>query len=313
MDTYAGHSARGEMDLISFTSMVWRHRWLVGITCAVCLLGAIGYLMIATPMYKAEVVLIAAHDDSMSGKSGGGSLGDQLGGLASMAGLSIGQESSTEQTADAVLESRLLAEEFVRRNDLIGVLLKKSKRPTLWRAVNVFKQGLLKIKKDQMKGTTKVTIEWTDPLTASRWANGLVALANEMLRTRARTDSSRNIEYLSHQLEGTNDVDLRKNINDIIEDQMRTLMLANGREEFAFRVVDPGVPPEAKSRPQPVLIVLVGLGLGLALGCTIAFVRARIEEHRREAAAVADWSERRIASEAGAGAASKGQRGAAAG
>jgi uncharacterized protein involved in exopolysaccharide biosynthesis len=299
MDTYVGHSARGEMDLISFTSMVWRHRRVVGIMCALGLLGAIGYLMIATPMYKAEVVLINAHDDSMSG-GGSAGIGDKLGSLASLAGINVGQESPADLTADAVLDSRGLAEEFVRRNDLVPVLLPKLKRPTLWRAVNVFKDKLSKIKKDQVKGTTKVTVEAKDPVTAARWANDLVALANEVMRTRAKTDASRNIEYLTHQLQGAVDVDLRRNLNDILEDQMRTLMLANGRTEFAFRVIDPGVAPEVRSRPQLVLVLLIGIGLGLAIGCTTAFIRERLAESRRSAVAELSWREGRGANETAA-------------
>lgn len=270
------------MDVVAFTLMVWRHRLSVGIACAVSLLLAIAYLKIATPMFRGEVVVVPAQEDSMSGN--GSSMGDKLGGLASLAGLSIGQESPTELTDDAVLDSRALVEEFIRRNDLVGVLLKKYKRKTLWRAVNLFKLQLLKVKKDQVKGTTKVTVEWTDPVTAARWANGLVALANEMMRTHARDDSSRNVGYLTRQLEGANDVDLRKDLSDILESQMRSLMLANGRVEYAFQVIDPGVPPEVRSRPQLILVLLIGLGLGLAVGCTIAFVRERVAEGRAAAA-----------------------------
>jgi uncharacterized protein involved in exopolysaccharide biosynthesis len=285
MDTYVGHSARREMDVITFISMVWRHRLVVGIVCLVSLAASIGYLQIATPMFRGEVVVVPADEDSMSGNSS--SMGDKLGGLASLAGLSLGQETPSEVAADAVLDSRALVEEFIRRNDLVPVVLRKFKKQTLWRAVNYFKLNLLKVKKDQVKGTTKVSVEWTDPQTASRWANGLVALANEMMRTHVRLDAGRNVEYLDRQLAATNDVDLRKDLSDILESETRKLMLANGRQDYAFQVVDPSVPPEVKSRPQLVLVLLIGIGLGLAVGCTTAFVRERLAERRREAAAEA--------------------------
>jgi len=216
----------------------------------------------------------------------------------------MGQESSSEMTADAVLDSRGLAEEFIRRNNLAPVLLKKLKRPTMWRAVRVFKDSLSKIKRDQMKNTTKITVEWSDPATAARWANGLVGLANEMMRTHALAEASRNIEYLNKQLGGTTDVQLRQNLYDILETQNQTLMLANGRSEYAFRVIDPAVPPEVRSRPQLILVLLISLGLGLAVGCTVAFVRERLAERRLEAAAeddaaagVLNWRDRRLTNE----------------
>ena len=270
------------MDVVAFVLVAWRHRLVVAIACAVGLALAIAYLMMATPMFRVDVVVVPAEEDSMSGN--GSSMGDKLGGLASLAGLSLGQESASELTADAVLDSRALVGEFIRRNDLVGLLMKKYKRKTLWRAVNYFKVDLLKVKKDDVKGTTKVTVEWSDPATAARWANGLVALANEMMRTRAKDDSNRNVEYLTRQLAGANDVELRKDLSDILESQMRTLMLASGRAEYAFQVVDPGVPPEVRSRPQLILVLLIGLALGLAVGCTIAFLRERVAEARAAAA-----------------------------
>jgi uncharacterized protein involved in exopolysaccharide biosynthesis len=304
VDSYSGYTSRGEMDLIAFVAMIWRHRLVVGLMCAVALLAAIAYLKIATPMYRAEVVLVPPEEDSMSGASAGG-LGDKLGGLASLAGLNLGQETPSQLSADAMLDSRALAEEFVQRNDLVPVLLKKSKRKTLWLAVRSFKENLSKIRKDQVKGTTKVTVEWTDPDTAARWANGLVALANELSRTRARTEASRNIEYLNKQIALTTDVDVRRDLYEILETQMRALMLANGRVEYAFHVVDPAVPPEVRSRPQVILVLLIGLAVGLAVGCTVAFIRERISERRRQTAESASWHQRRLADEATAAVATK--------
>lgn len=284
MDTYSGYTSRREIDVVAFAAMVWRHRLAVAVACLACLLLGIAYLFVATPIYRAEVVVIAAEEDSMSGKGAGGSVGDKIGGLASLAGLNMGQESSSEMTADAVLDSRALVEEFIRRNNLVPVLLAKSKRPTLWLAVRVFKDKLSKIKRDQMKSTTKITVEWKDPTIAAQWANGMVALVNEMMRKHALDDANRNIAYLNTQLERTTDVSLRQDLYDILEMQMQKLMLANGRADYAYRVIDPGVPPEVRSSPQLVLVLLISLGLGLAIGCTIAFVRERLAEQRLAAA-----------------------------
>jgi hypothetical protein len=96
---------------------------------------------------------------------------------------------------------------------------------------------------------TVVAIDWTDPATAAQWANGFVALANELLRTRALVESKRNIAYLNDQISKTDVVELRRVLYGLIESETKTLMLANGRPEYAFRVVDPAVPPELKTRP----------------------------------------------------------------
>jgi LPS O-antigen subunit length determinant protein (WzzB/FepE family) len=115
---------------------------------------------------------------------------------------------------------------------------------------------------------------------AARWANGLVALANELIRTRAIDESTRNIAYLNRQLEQTNAIELRTALYDIVKNETKTLMLANGRTDYAFETVDPAVPPERKVGPHRAMMTLVGLAIGGVLGTIIAFIRNRIRRHR---------------------------------
>jgi uncharacterized protein involved in exopolysaccharide biosynthesis len=116
-----------------------------------------------------------------------------------------------------------------------------------------------------------VAIEWTDPVTAARWANDFVALANERIRSRALQDSTRNIEYLNKQIERTTVVEVQRAIYNLIESETKNLMLANVRAEYAFRIVDPAVPPEVRSSPRRKLLVLSGLAVGLFAGVFLAF------------------------------------------
>ena len=77
-------------------------------------------------------------------------------------------------------------------------------KPTLWAAVERFKEGVLTIRTDPRTEEITVSVEWTDPDTAASWANGFVALANEFMRARALAEASRNAEYLKGQIQKTN-------------------------------------------------------------------------------------------------------------
>jgi uncharacterized protein involved in exopolysaccharide biosynthesis len=57
----------------------------------------------------------------------------------------------------------------------------------------------------------------------------------------------------------------------MIENQVRTAMMANTREDFAFKVVDPAVTPDlrAKVRPRRALIALGGVLLGTFAGVAV--------------------------------------------
>ena len=270
---YASTEDDDAIDLAVVWPMIWRYKILIALACLVFGAAAVAVALTSTAVYRAEVIVTEVHD---RGLGGAGSLATQLGGLASLAGVNLSAGGSGSQEAQAVLVSHRLVEEFIKRNGLLPVLLQGAKQPTLWFAVRRFQDSVVAVRSDQRKGTTIVAVEWTDPTTAARWANAFVALANELVRTRALSESTRNIAYINEQLAKTNEIELRKVMYSIIESETKTLMLANGRAEYAFEVVDPAVPPEIRARPQRTLIVLVGLLLGLFVGIVTTFILDRI-------------------------------------
>jgi uncharacterized protein involved in exopolysaccharide biosynthesis len=270
---------RDELDLVGFIRLQWRHKLIVSLACLLCGLVAVVLALTTKPTFRAQAVVTEVHNRDMSGSGG---LASELGGIASLAGVDVSDATGIGREATAVLNSYHLVEEFVKRNDLIPVLLRQAKKPpTLWLATKKFKEGVVVVHKDIRKGVTTVDVEWTDPVTAARWANGFVALANELIRQRAIAEASRNIAYLNEQLARTTDVELRKVMYNLIESQTKTLMLANGRPEYAFEVIDAAVPPELKNRPHRTLMVLVGLTVGLTLGMLAAVIRDRFVRSRQ--------------------------------
>ncbi len=255
--------------------VLWGYKWLLFTITCVCGLVALTFALTATKYYRGEAVVVPAHNKTMGG---GGSLEEGLGSLAALGLLNMDSETDTAQ---AFLASHHLTEEFIRRYGLLPELNKHSKKPlTMWRAVTAFQDGVVNIRKDSRKGTTIVDIEWTDAETAARWSNDYVALANDLMRKHAIDESTRNIAYLNEQIAKTDTVELRHALFNIIESETRTAMLANGRIEYAFQVVDPATPPEIRSRPKRTLIVLIGVLLGLTLGSCIALIHDRVHKRR---------------------------------
>ena len=249
--------------------VVRRYRLLIAGITVLCTVAALVYALTATPHFKAEVVVTEVMENPAGGA---GAILGRLSGIASMAGLNIGS-SLNNQNSKAILKSRRLVEEFIQRDNLVPVLFRGSKaKPTLWAAVERFKGGILTIRTDPRTDAITVSVEWTDPDTAARWANGFVALANEFVRARALAEASRNVDYLKGQIQKTNVLELQRVMYDLIENETKTLMLANARVEYAFSVIDPARSPEIRSSPKRTLLVLGGLAGGLFLGCVVAFV-----------------------------------------
>ena len=170
--------------------------------------------------------------------------------------------------------ARGLIEEFIKRNDIVPLMHINPKLPDpLWFAVEKFKKNVLDMRDDKLKGTTYITMDWTDAKVAAQWANNFVALANALLRERAVQDSTRNIEFLEQaDYVQTNVIEVQHAMFQLIESETKTLMLATGRVEYAFTVVDPAVAPAVRSSPRRTLMVLSGLLIGGILGAITAII-----------------------------------------
>jgi uncharacterized protein involved in exopolysaccharide biosynthesis len=258
-----------EVNVLDLVRIAWRQKLIVAITAALFTAVALYVALTATPQYRGEVVIAGVRESGMGGL---GAVASGLGGLASLAGVNL-SESSQDLEHQAVLESRLLVEEFIKRDGVLQLMAKGAQKPpTLWFAVEQFRKGALTITPDKLKGVTTVSIEWTDPATAARWANDFVQLANELIRKHAIDDASRNIDYLNKQIARTNVLEVQRVMYDLIEQQTKTLMLANGRTEYAFTIVDPAVTPEKRVSPRRTLIVISGLVVGVLVGAVVGLL-----------------------------------------
>lgn len=270
------------IDVIALCRLLWAHKLLIGAVTALFGAAAVVFALTATHIYRADTVVAPALESNLGGATA--PLGGRLGGLASLAGIDLGRSGPGAQHAQAVLQSRRLVEEFIRRNELVGELVPPGPEQTLWRSVQVFRDSVLTMNRDEVDGTTTITIEWKDPAVAAAWANGLVSLANELIRTQALGDAQRNIDYLRKQAETTNVVEMQRVMYELIQNETKTLMLANARADYAFTVVDPAVVPEARDRPKRRVIVATGLALGLILASLFVLGRDTVRRYRgREA------------------------------
>jgi uncharacterized protein involved in exopolysaccharide biosynthesis len=262
---------RGDgIDIVAILRVIWGYRYSIGSVSIVFALIAAYIALTAKEIYRAEVIVTEVHDNGLSG--GGGGLTSQLGGLASLAGLNVG--GGADPSKQGILASRHLVEELIRAQNLVPQLTAKTgKGDTVWFAVKHFQETVVVVHDDQLKGLTSVTMDWTDPVVAAKWANDFVALANELIRAHDLEAATRNVDYLNKQIAQTTDVEIQHSLYNLLENETKKLMLANARREYAFRIVDPAVPPELRHSPRRALWVLSGLVLGFLVGSLIAIGR----------------------------------------
>jgi uncharacterized protein involved in exopolysaccharide biosynthesis len=259
---------------------------LFSAVATVVVLGAVVVALVSRPLYRSEVVIAPVPDDGAGGALGG--LAGQFGGLAALAGVSIGKGQSWDE-AIALLRSRRMIESLVKQRDLMPVLFEKkwdpgrrawkqgvTRPPSMGDAVLMFQRRILQVREDAKTGLVTVRIQWHDPAVAADWANTLVQMADRELRDNAIQTSTLSLKALQGELARADAIELRTAIGRLMEQQLKARLLADVRRDFAYRVIDPAVPSDRDKRVQPtrVVMVLAGMVLGVLLGL-IAVVAKR--------------------------------------
>jgi uncharacterized protein involved in exopolysaccharide biosynthesis len=256
-----------ESDLLGLFVLLWRHKWIVIVSALACAGIAVWQALTASVLYRAEVTITEVDNRQLGAAA---SLANQFGGLANLVGVNLGSVSSNGREAQTLLKSRRLVEEFITRNKLGSVLHPlPGKQPSLWMTVKSFRDDVLAIREDKRTGLTIVSITWKDPVLAAQWANQIVTLANELLRTHAISESQASIDYLNKRIATVNEVEVKRVMYGLIESETKTLMLANIKAEYALSVVDPAIAPEVRFSPRRTLMVAIGTLLGIVIGMMV--------------------------------------------
>jgi LPS O-antigen subunit length determinant protein (WzzB/FepE family) len=258
-----------EIDLWQLWDTIWSGRWLIIAITSLFAVGGVTYALIAQEWFRAEVVLAPA--DKKGGMSGALS---QLGGLASLAGVSVGGGDNNEPLA--VLKSKDFAREFITDMKLMPVLLRDwrgDKEPDIRDALKFFTEKVRTVTDDKKTGLVTLGVRWKEADTAALWANEMVKRLNDRMRNQALIEAERNVAYLQKEMAATSVVSLQQSMGRVLEGEMQKLMLARGNEQFAFKVIDRATPPKLRDAPKRALIAIVATLAGGFLGILAVFLR----------------------------------------
>lgn len=264
--------------------LIWlRSNWLPILvpTFFFAVLGVL-YILVASPKYKVETLL--APQDSASSDQLLNQFGSQLGALG--LGRVLGQDGQNQtEVSIAILESRQFLGDFISRHDLMPVLFASQwdeeagdwaegvdPIPTINDAYRRLSRNVLLVDRDEVSGLVTVSMEWFDAEVAHGWLTQLISDLNQEVRRRERDEARRSLEFLREELARTDIVELQQALHQLSRAELQKLTLANVRDEFAFKTIDPPYLPDADDPiwPKPPLILLSSIFLGLFFGLGIA-------------------------------------------
>ena len=289
-----------EIDLRELFAVLWAGRVKIIAITAVFAVASVIYALSVPNQYQATILL----SPSQSTNSGiSGALG-QLGGLASLAGVSIGGgESNESQMAQEIMKSWGFVEGFISKNDLaVEVYAAEgwdrgsnklqidqdfydpetnawlveddygvSGPPSSWELYEAFSERL-EVSEDKNSGLISVSIEYYSPQMAKQWLDLYISSINKHMQERQMIKVTSNIEFLEAQIEKTAITEMREVFYTIIEEQIKSKMLAEASPNYAFEAVSPSMVPAQKSQPKRALFCILGVLLGGMLSVLLVLV-----------------------------------------
>jgi uncharacterized protein involved in exopolysaccharide biosynthesis len=291
-----------DIDLRELFAALWSGKLTIIIATVMAAVIAVSYALYLPNIYKAEALLSPVSSDG----GGMGGLASKFGGLASLAGVSLGGGGSGDKTTLGieVMQSRQFFAQFSQENNVLVPLMAakgwnssdntlvidpevfdsttntwvrqpkppRQSQPSIQESHEAFKK-LISVAQDKETGFVTLSVEHFSPYVAKQWVDALVQAINITIREQDVAKAERSISYLQQQIATTQLAELQTGLFELIQSQTETIMLANASPEYLFQTIDPAVVPELKAKPKRALICVLGVMLGGMLGVLIVLIR----------------------------------------
>ena len=152
--------------------------------------------------------------------------------------------------------------------------------PTIWDGLRALDQ-IMKVSIDQKTSMITVSAELNDPEIAAKLVEYFLAALTDHMSSEAKRVARTNRAYLEEQLLRTADPVVRQKINSLLGQQVETMLMAEVKENFAFKVIDRPMVPDRKIKPKRAQMVVLSSLLAAFIGVFLAFFLEYLEKVRK--------------------------------
>ena len=308
------------IDLRLLFPIVWNHKKFIFIFTTLFAIASIFYSLSKTNIYTASTLL---RPTAVSAPN----LMNQYGGLASLAGISLPQDSGNElEVALAMVNSKKLVSKLMMNDSFLPDLIAAKKwimktnsviyDDTLYdksinkwvRKVSLpFKQipssqeatrffsSVVSISQNNNNNLVTLSVDHISPVVAQQWSIWIVHEINTLLADLKVIESQASIDYLNSQIKITPYAELRSMFYELVQESTQSMMLAKVNPEYVLTTIDPPLIAETKSKPNRAIICIIGTFLGGIFSILIIFIRYFVF-HKKNEADLFNWTSKLLKS-----------------
>lgn len=296
------NSDNADIDLKEFFQVLWSGKWIVVAVTTLFIIAAVIYSLSLPNIYHSRAIL------SPVGESGGGmsQAMKNMGGLASLAGVSLSTGESSSKTFKAIEKLNTLS--FFENNILPNIFLPdlmafqswsgetnniydkdiyndatqtwtrdysypETQIPSSQESFDVFGGDHLQVFRDVDTGFVYITIKHQSPYVAKAWTELIVNQINYFFRAKSKLETQAAMDYLNVQMAQTSFSEIKSVIAQLLQQKMQQFTLIEASNFYVFDYIDPPAVMENKSEPSRSVICIIGAIIGGLLGSLIVVVR----------------------------------------
>ena len=283
-----------DLDLNEILLVCWKQKISLMIITAIFAISSIIYSLYLPNIYISSSLLTPVQSQSQSSPADSSAFGS----LASLAGVGFSSYSSKSgeiaretilsrdffkhlMSFDGVLPNLLAVERYDQNSQSIkydSTIYNAKEQswvndaPHYLDAYKIYRQ-IISCNLDRRTNFVTLSVTHISPVFASELVSLIIRELNLLQRERDLQESQSSLDYLYNQFDNAMDVDIKLSINQLIEGQIKTQMLAKVTTHYILQPIDEPFIPKEKSGPSRLRIVMIFTFIGLILG--VVFITGR--------------------------------------
>jgi len=274
-----------EINLFDLAKVLLKHKGFIALVVFIFVVATATISLVMTKVYESKAIITPVM------------VTEEQGGMMAMAaqfGIATPQSSNVSEIMN-LLKSDILMQKVMQRGKLYDVLFDKDKlkekteNEKTWMGIRALK-GILKVSENKKDNAITLSAQYKDPVIAQKIASTTLTELTEHMTAEAKRVAEANRAYLESQIKTAGDPFIRTNVYGLIARQIQTAMLAEAKENYAFKVIDPPRVPDRKIKPKRAQMVVIAFVVALFLGISLAFVQEHFQKNREEWREIAGMS-----------------------
>jgi len=260
------------ISLIEILLLLWKKRFFIIISSILAGCLSVIIALNLTEIYKSQALVSIQSENQSNSLS---SMASQFGGIASLAGISLSDGNNKTSYVVETIKSREFLKLLINKYDVTASIMateyynKETKEivysdldwvrdgkenflsiPSYLEVHDKYINSLLDININEKTGFINISIEHQSPYFAMEFLTIIIKELNLITKNREISETNAALSFLNEQLENAPLVEIKNSINNLIQSQLNNQMIANIKEDFLLKVLDPPYVPEQRVRPN---------------------------------------------------------------